>query len=89
MRRVDEFAAALVRFAANPTGQGLFHLEKALLVPFRVHAFPQLASKPRFSPCVDVDDGLGKGLRCFLRQVVTDAAGHQSVRVLAGELLGI
>ena len=35
------------------------------------------------------DDRCRKGLRGFLRQVVTDAAIQQPVRVLAGELLSI
>src|SRR3954451_11427418 len=38
---------------------------------------------------VGVDDGLGKGLRCFLRQVVADAAGNQAIVVAARELLGV
>src|SRR5262249_26728875 len=38
---------------------------------------------------VDVDDSLGKGVRCFLRQIVPDAALDRSVSVFAGEFLGI
>src|SRR3974377_676622 len=37
----------------------------------------------------DGDDGFGKILWGFLRQVVPDAAGDRPVRVLPGELLGI
>src|SRR5215467_11404489 len=37
----------------------------------------------------DVDDGLSKGLRSFLRQVVPDAAIDGPVRVFARELLGV
>src|SRR5690242_8374623 len=37
----------------------------------------------------DVDDGLGEGLRGFLRQVVPDAAGDGPVLVLAGELVPV
>ena len=43
----------------------------------------------RSGAAVSIDDGLGKGLRCFLRQVVTDAAGDQAMVVAAGELLGV
>ena len=38
---------------------------------------------------VDVDHSLGKGLRGFLRQIVTDATRDDSVRVFAREFLGI
>ena len=41
------------------------------------------------SPPVDVDDGLGKGLRRFLRQVVPDAARDDTVLILAREFLRI
>ena len=37
------------------------------------------------SEIIDVDDGLGKCLRSFLRHIVTDAV-EDSVRVFAGEL---
>ena len=37
----------------------------------------------------DIDDGLGKGLRRFLWQVVPDAALDEPVLVSAGELLGV
>src|SRR5438105_9312866 len=37
----------------------------------------------------DVDDRLGKGLRRFLRQVMTYAAGSRPVLVVAGEHLGV
>jgi len=33
---------------------------------------------------VDIDHGLRKGLRGFLRQIVADAARDSAVRVLAG-----
>ena len=38
---------------------------------------------------IDLDDGIGKRPRGFLRQVVSDAACQEPVRVLAGELLSI
>src|SRR6187402_1558862 len=38
---------------------------------------------------VGVDDGLSKGLRCLLRQIVADATGDQAIVVPARELLGI
>lgn len=38
---------------------------------------------------IDVDDGFGKGVRRFLRQIVADAAFDGAVRILAGEFLGI
>ena len=38
---------------------------------------------------VDVNDGLRKGLRSFLRQIVPDAARDSAVRVVACELLCI
>src|SRR5271166_5225329 len=44
---------------------------------------------PGCSEFGDVDDSLCKGLRCFLRQVVPDAARDESVHVLAGEFGGI
>src|SRR6266536_626599 len=37
----------------------------------------------------DVDDGLGKGLRGLLRQVVSNPAGDDPVLVFAGEHLGV
>src|SRR5258705_11036311 len=37
----------------------------------------------------DVDDGFGKRLRSFLRQVVPNAAFDQPVRILAREFLGV
>src|SRR5882672_1413788 len=37
----------------------------------------------------NVDDGLGKGLRGFLGQIVPDAAGDGPVRISAREFLGI
>ena len=44
--------------------------------------------EPRSLP-IDVDDGLGKGLGSFLRQVVPNAAGDDPVLVLAGKFLGV
>src|SRR5262245_17361527 len=41
------------------------------------------------SVTVDLDDGLGEGLGCFLRQVVPDTAPDSLVRIFARELLGI
>ena len=41
------------------------------------------------SSCGGVDDGLGKGLRRFLRQVMPHAAGDRPVLVFAGEHLGV
>ena len=38
---------------------------------------------------VHLDDGLGKGLGSFLRQVVTDTAVNEAVRILAGEFVGV
>jgi len=38
---------------------------------------------------VDVDDGLGKSLRSFLRKVVPDAAVDPPVRISAGEFVGV
>ena len=38
---------------------------------------------------VYVDDSLGEGLRGFLREVVSDAAGDEPVVILAGELVAI
>jgi len=39
--------------------------------------------------CDDVDDGLGKGLRGFLRQIVSDTVLDQPMLVLAGKFLGV
>jgi hypothetical protein len=49
--------------------------------PFR-HAGESRPLSP--SERVDVDDRLGEGLRCFLRQVVPDTAADCPVLVLAG-----
>jgi hypothetical protein len=38
---------------------------------------------------IDVNHGLGKGLRSFLRQIVPDAAGDDPVCIFAGEFLAI
>jgi hypothetical protein len=43
----------------------------------------------RSSEGVDINDGLGKALRSFLRQIVPDAAIDGPVRVLAREFAGI
>src|SRR4051812_19563663 len=43
----------------------------------------------RFSHLCDIDDSLGECLRIFLRQVVPDAALDLSVRISAGELVGV
>jgi hypothetical protein len=40
------------------------------------------------SVTVDLDDGLGKGLRSFLRHIVADVS-EDLVRVLSGELLAV
>src|SRR5882724_11932748 len=37
----------------------------------------------------DRENGFGKGLRGFLRQIVSDTALDGSVRILAGELIGV
>jgi hypothetical protein len=39
--------------------------------------------------CIDIDDGISESPRRFLWQVVTDAAFHQPVGVLARELLSV
>jgi hypothetical protein len=41
------------------------------------------------SEAVDVDDRLRKGLRRFLRQVMTDPAYQSPMRILARKLLGV
>jgi hypothetical protein len=46
-------------------------------------------SSPSLSKPIDIVNRFSKGPRRFLRQVVPDAAFQESVRVLAGELLGI
>ena len=38
---------------------------------------------------VDIDDGLGKGLGCFLRQIMPDTARDDPVRIAAREFAGI
>jgi len=41
------------------------------------------------SKAADVDDRLNEGLRSFLRQVVTNAAGDEAVLIFARELVAI
>ena len=41
------------------------------------------------SKTVNVDDRLGKSLRSFLWQIVTDASGNEPVVILGGELAAI
>src|SRR3954467_15748408 len=43
----------------------------------------------RRSPCGDIDDSFGKGLRSLLRQIVPDAALDEPVLILAREFLGV
>jgi hypothetical protein len=43
----------------------------------------------RRSITVDIDHGLGKGMRRLLRQIVPDAALYGSVSISAGEFFGI
>ena len=53
-------------------------------------AFPaSMHAVRRRSETVDVDDRLGESLRGFLRQVVTDAAADDPVRILARKLLAV
>ena len=47
------------------------------------------AARPPLQAASHFDDGVGKGLRRFLRQVMPDAAGDQAVGVFAGKLPGI
>ena len=48
-----------------------------------------LSGGRRPSVTSDLDHGLGEGLRRFLRRVMPDPAGEQTVGILAGKLLGI
>src|SRR4051812_20330915 len=41
------------------------------------------------SALADVDDGLGKGGRSLLGQIVPDATLHEAVQIFAGEFFGI
>ena len=54
---------------------------------------PRAIRKPAFtayrSKVIDIDYRFSKRVRCFLREVVPDAALEEPVRVLAGELLAV
>src|SRR6476469_2054890 len=49
---------------------------------------PPAGPKPP-SSASHIDNGVGKGLRGLLRQVVSDAPGDQAVGVFAGKLPGV
>jgi hypothetical protein len=57
--------------------------------PFELSVQAASVAGQRRSITVDFYDSLGKGLRGFLRQIVTDAAVDDPVYIFAGEFVGI
>src|SRR5208282_5738999 len=56
--------------------------------PYVSSQHPNQANAGRTLKTIDVDDGLRKSLRSFLRQIMPDAPGDGPVRMFAGEFFG-